>query len=146
MKATLNDRRVKKYMMTRSLGKSGMSVSAIGLGCMGLSEFYGPPAQEAEAVELLHRALDMGVTHFDTAEIYGQGRNEELLGRAFAGRFEQIVLATKFGPQRDAATGDFVGVDGSPASVRNSCERVFGDWARIVLICIIFTGSIRLPR
>jgi aryl-alcohol dehydrogenase-like predicted oxidoreductase len=110
-------------MMTRNLGQSGISVSAIGLGCMGLSEFYGPPAQESEAIHLLHRAVDLGVTHFDTAEIYGMGRNEELLGRAFAGRWDQIVLATKFGPQRDPATGAFLGVDGSPASVRNSCEK-----------------------
>lgn len=110
-------------MLTRHLGKSGISVSAIGLGCMGLSEFYGPPAQESEAIHLLHRAQDLGVTHFDTAEIYGQGRNEQLLGKAFAGRWDKIVLATKFGPQRDAATGDFLGVDGSPANVRRSCEK-----------------------
>lgn len=110
-------------MLSRNLGQSGISVSAIGLGCMGLSEFYGQPAQESEAINLLHRAVDLGVTHFDTAEIYGQGHNEQLLGRAFAGRWEQIVLATKFGPQRDPATGDFVGVDGSPANVRKSCEK-----------------------
>jgi aryl-alcohol dehydrogenase-like predicted oxidoreductase len=90
---------------------------------MGLSEFYGEPTQESEAINLLHRAVDLGITHFDTAEIYGQGRNEQLLGRAFAGRWRQIVLATKFGPQRDPATGAFVGVDGSPANVRASCER-----------------------
>ncbi|KPJ77859.1 MAG: aldo/keto reductase [Deltaproteobacteria bacterium SG8_13] len=110
-------------MIERNLGKSRISVSAIGLGCMGLSEFYGPPAQEAEAINLLHKAVDLGVTHFDTAEIYGQGRNEQLLGKAFAGRWDQIVLATKFGPQRDPATGAFVGVDGSPANVRSSCEK-----------------------
>jgi aryl-alcohol dehydrogenase-like predicted oxidoreductase len=110
-------------VIKRNLGKSGISVSAIGLGCMGLSEFYGPPAQESEAINLLHRALDLGVTHFDTAEIYGQGRNEQLLGKAFAGRWNQIVLATKFGPKRDPATGAFVGVDGSPANVRSSCEK-----------------------
>jgi aryl-alcohol dehydrogenase-like predicted oxidoreductase len=90
---------------------------------MGLSEFYGEPTQESEAINLLHRAVDLGITHFDTAEIYGQGRNEQLLGRAFAGRWHQIVLATKFGPQRDPATGAFVGVDGSPANVRASCEK-----------------------
>lgn len=110
-------------MITRNLGKSGISVSAIGLGCMGLSEFYGPPAQESEAIHLLHRAVDLGVTHFDTAEIYGQGRNEQLLGKAFAGCWGQIVLATKFGPQRDPATGAFLGVDGSRANVRSSCEK-----------------------
>jgi aryl-alcohol dehydrogenase-like predicted oxidoreductase len=110
-------------MLSRNLGQSGISVSAIGLGCMGLSEFYGEPTQESKAVNLLHRAVDLGITHFDTAEIYGQGRNEQLLGKAFAGRWNQIVLATKFGPQRDPATGAFVGVDGSPANVRNSCEK-----------------------
>jgi len=110
-------------MVSRNLGQSGISVSAIGLGCMGLSEFYGAPLPESEAIGLLHRAVDLGVTHFDTAEIYGQGRNEQLLGKAFAGRWDRIVLATKFGPQRDSATGAFLGVDGSPASVRNSCEK-----------------------
>ena len=109
-------------MFTRTLGKSGPSVPVIGLGCMGLSEFYGEPMQEADAIALLHQAVDLGVTHFDTAEIYGQGRNEQLLGKAFAGRWEEVVLATKFGPQRDPATGAFVGVDGSPANVRTSCE------------------------
>jgi aryl-alcohol dehydrogenase-like predicted oxidoreductase len=90
---------------------------------MGLSEFYGEPTQESEAKDLLHRAVDLGITHFDTAEIYGQGRNEELLGRAFAGRWNEVILATKFGPQRDPVTGAFVGVDGSPASVRDSCDK-----------------------
>jgi aryl-alcohol dehydrogenase-like predicted oxidoreductase len=110
-------------MISRDLGQSGISVSAIGLGCMGLSEFYGEPAPTSEAIHLLHRAVDLGVTHFDTAELYGQGRNEQLLGKAFAGRWDQIVLATKFGPQRDPATGAFLGVDGSPANVRSSCEK-----------------------
>lgn len=109
-------------MLSRNLGQSGVFVSAIGLGCMGLSEFYGEPTQESEAIHLLHQAVDLGVTHFDTAEIYGQGRNEQLLGKAFAGRWDKVVLATKFGPQRDPATGAFVGLDGSPANVRSSCE------------------------
>lgn len=108
--------------MKRSLGKTQMSVSAIGMGCMGLSEFYGEPMPESEAIELLHQALDLGVNHFDTAELYGQGRNEELLGKAFAGRFAEIVIATKFGPQRNPDTGDFIGIDGTPANVRASCE------------------------
>lgn len=110
-------------MITRNLGKSAISVSAIGLGCMGLSEFYGAPTPESDAIDLLHKAIDLGVTHFDTAELYGQGRNEQLLGKAFAGRWNEIVLATKFGPQRDPATGAFLGVDGSPANVRSSCEK-----------------------
>ncbi len=110
-------------MVVRNLGQSGISVSAIGLGCMGLSEFYGEPTPTPEAVRLLHCAVDLGITHFDTAEIYGQGQNEQLLGKAFSRRWDQIVLATKFGPQRDPATGAFVGVDGSPANVRDSCEK-----------------------
>ena len=109
-------------LLSRNLGQSGISVSAIGLGCMGLSEFYGKPTHESEAVDLLHRAIDLGVTHFDTAEIYGQGHNEQLLGKAFADHWDRIVLATKFGPQRDPDTGAFLGVDGSPANVRSSCE------------------------
>lgn len=110
-------------MLSRNLGKSGISVSAIGLGCMGLSEFYGEPTQESVAVNLLHKALDLGVTHYDTAELYGNGHNEQLLGKAFAGRWDQVVLATKFGPQRNPDTGEFLGVDGSPANVRASCEK-----------------------
>lgn len=110
-------------MLSRTLGQSGISVSAIGLGCMGLSEFYGEPTQEAAAINLLHRAIDLGINHFDTAEIYGQGHNEQLLGKAFAKRWDEIVLATKFGPKRDPATGAFVGIDGSAANVRNSCEK-----------------------
>lgn len=73
-------------MLSRNLGQSGISVSANGLGCMGLSEFYGEPTQESEAINLLHRDVDLGITHFDTAEIYGQGHNEQLLGKAFAGQ------------------------------------------------------------
>ena len=110
-------------MRSRYLGESGLCVSAIGLGCMGLSEFYGAPTRADEAVRLLHHAVDLGITHFDTAELYGQGRNEELIGRAFAGRWDQVVLATKFGPQRDPLTGAFLGVDGSAANVRDSCEK-----------------------
>ena len=110
-------------MLQRNLGTSGIPVSAIGLGCMGLSEFYGQPMQEADAIKLLHESVELGINHFDTAEIYGQGRNEQLLGKAFAGRWDEIVLATKFGPQRDPSTGAFVGIDGSPASVRSSCEK-----------------------
>ena len=115
-------------MLMRNLGRSQIAVSAIGLGCMGLSEFYGDPTEASEAIHLLHRAVELGVNHFDTAEMYGLGRNEQLLGRAFAGRRDQIVLATKFGPRRNPETGDFIGVDGSPANVRQSCE---GSLARL---------------
>ena len=78
-------------MLSRNLGQSGISISAIGLGCMGLSEFYGKPTQESDAINLLHRAVELGVTHFDTAEIYGQGHNEQLLGRGMlTGRYTSI--------------------------------------------------------
>lgn len=110
-------------MKYRNLGNSGLDLSAIGLGCMGLSEFYGEPVRESEAIALLHRAMDLGITHFDTAELYGMGHNEQLLGRAFAGRWDKLILATKFGPKRDPATGAFLGVDGSPANIRESCEK-----------------------
>ena len=107
---------------TRTIGRSGREISAIGLGCMGLSEFYGPPTAEQDAVALLHAAIDLGVTHFDTAEMYGMGHNETLLGKAFAGRWQEVFFATKFGPLRDPATGAFTGVDGSPANVRRAVE------------------------
>ena len=133
-------------MITRTLGKSGIPVSAIGLGCMGLSEFYGPPAQESEAINLLHRAVDLGVTHFDTAEIYGQGRNEQLLGKAFAGRRGRIVLATKFGPQRDPATGAFLGWTALRPMSAAPAKRVFSDWVRTGSICTISTVWIHRLR
>ncbi len=106
---------------TRPLGDSGIEVSTVGLGCMGLSEFYGPPTPTADAVKLIHEAIDHGVTHFDTAEMYGIGHNETLVGRALAGRRDEVVLATKFGPMR-AADGTRLGVDGSPENVRRASE------------------------
>jgi len=97
-------------------------LSPLGLGCMGLSEFYGPATPEPDAVALLNEALDRGVTHLDTAEMYGLGHNETLVGKALAGRRDECVLATKFGPLRDPETGAFTGVDGSPANVRRAIE------------------------
>jgi len=105
-------------MQERSLG--ALKVSALGLGCMGMSEFYGP-GDEAEAIATIHRALDLGVTLLDTADMYGVGRNEELVGRAIRGRREQVVLATKFGNVR-APDGSFVRIDGRPEYVRAACE------------------------
>jgi len=107
------------FMETRTLGGS-LRVSAVGLGCMGMSEFYGG-RDEAESVATLHRALDLGVTFLDTADMYGVGRNEELLGRALRGRRGNVVLATKFGNMR-GADGSFRGVNGRPEYVREACE------------------------
>lgn len=109
-------------MITREIGQTGISVNAIGLGCMGLSEFYGPATEKSDAIGLLHRAIDLGVNHFDTAEMYGMGANEALLGEAFAGKRDKVVIATKFGPLRDKSTGEFVGVDGSEANARRAVE------------------------
>jgi aryl-alcohol dehydrogenase-like predicted oxidoreductase len=102
------------------LGRSGFRVPAEGLGCMGMSEFYGGRNDE-ESVATIHRALDLGVTFLDTADMYGVGRNEELVGRAIQGRRDEVILATKFGNVR-TAEGGFAGVNGKPEYVRSACE------------------------
>jgi aryl-alcohol dehydrogenase-like predicted oxidoreductase len=107
-------------MRNRRLGRPGLEVSTIGLGCMGMSDFYGG-RDEAEAVATIHRAIDLGVTFLDTADMYGVGRNEELVGRAIRGRRDQVVLATKFGNVR-APDGTPLGVNGRPDYVRSACE------------------------
>jgi len=107
-------------MKMRKLGALGPQVSAIGLGCMGMSEFYGP-TDDAAAIEVLHRALSLGINFFDTADMYGPWTNETLLGKAFAGRRQEAVIATKFGIVRDAQ-GGFNGVSGRPDYVRSCCE------------------------
>ncbi|HZT53936.1 MAG TPA: aldo/keto reductase [Gaiellaceae bacterium] len=106
-------------METRALGTQGLEVSALGLGCMGMSEFYGP-ADEAEAMATIHRALELGVTFLDTADMYGLGANEELVGRAIRGRRDEVVLATKFGNVRHADGSREV--RGDPAYVRQACD------------------------
>jgi aryl-alcohol dehydrogenase-like predicted oxidoreductase len=103
----------------RKLGTQGLEVSAIGLGCMGMSQSYGP-ADEAESIATLHRAIELGCDFFDTAENYGPFTNEELLGRAFKGRRHQVVIATKFGSRFDGNT--IVGMDSRPAHIREAVE------------------------
>ncbi|HEY9747616.1 MAG TPA: aldo/keto reductase [Allocoleopsis sp.] len=107
-------------MQTRQLGRQGLTVSAIGLGCMGMSEFYGT-GDEAESIATIHRALELGVTFLDTADMYGPFTNEKLVGRAIADRRDQVVLATKFGNER-SEDGRFLGVNGKPEYVRQCCD------------------------
>ena len=108
-------------MNQRELGKSGLIVSAIGLGCMGMSQSYGP-GDETESVRTLNRALDIGVTFFDTAAVYGLGANERLLNRVLATRRAEVVLATKCGIVR-GADGKPSALDGSPAEITRSCDQ-----------------------
>lgn len=110
-------------MIRRQVGRTGQDVNAIGLGCMGMSIAYGEPMNEADAVKLMHEALDLGVDHFDTAELYGFGANESLIGAAFHDRRDKAFIATKFGPVADLATRTITGVDGSEANMRRAIEQ-----------------------
>jgi aryl-alcohol dehydrogenase-like predicted oxidoreductase len=107
-------------MKLRILGDQGLKVSAIGLGCMGMSDFYGAGDDE-ESVATIHRALELGVTLLDTADMYGPFTNERLVGKAIKGRRDRVVVATKFGIQRDPG-GRLLGVNGRPEYVRQACE------------------------
>jgi len=108
-------------MDTRTLGNQGLPVSALGLGCMGMSEFYGA-ADESEAVATIHRALDLGVTLLDTADMYGPYKNEQLVGAAIADRRDEVVVATKFGIQRNPKDPTKRGVNGRPEYVHQACD------------------------
>jgi len=107
-------------MQKRKLGNSGLEVSAMGLGCMGMSEFYAP-FDDNESIATVHRALDLGINFLDTADIYGMGRNEDLVGKAITGQRGKVFLATKFGNVR-GQDGAFLGVNGKPEYIRSACE------------------------
>jgi len=105
----------------RRLGAQGLQTSAIGLGCMGMSEFYGP-SDEKESIGTIHRALELGITMLDTADMYGPFKNEELVGRAIKGKRDRVIIATKFGNVRDPSDPTKRGINGRPEYVRQSCE------------------------
>ena len=111
---------MKQQLSSRKLGSEGLEVSAIGLGCMGMSDFYGD-ADQATNLAVLNHALDVGVNFLDTADMYGPHRNEELLGEVLKTRRREVVLATKFGNVR-APSGEFLGIDGTPEYVRSACD------------------------
>jgi aryl-alcohol dehydrogenase-like predicted oxidoreductase len=119
-------------MKKRKLGTQGLVVSEQGLGCMGMSEFYGA-TDEVESIATLHRALELGIDFFDTSDMYGPYKNEELLGKAFRTRRDSVIIATKFGIQRDPTTPTGRSINGRPEYVREACE---GSLKRLGIECI----------
>ena len=128
-------------MRYRKLGHSELNVSALGLGCMGMSEFYGP-GDEDESVATIHHALDLGMNFLDTADAYGLGRNEQLVGRALRGRRHQAVLATKFGNVREP-DGRFVAINGRPDYIHKACD---ASLQRLQVDCIDLYYQHRVDR
>src|SRR3954454_13701260 len=110
----------RRTLGTPTDGRPALQVSELGLGCMGMSEFYGT-ADEQTGIDTIHRALDLGVTFLDTADMYGPFTNEQLVGKAISGRRDQVQLATKFGNERNP-DGSWVGINGSPDYVRKACD------------------------
>jgi aryl-alcohol dehydrogenase-like predicted oxidoreductase len=131
-------------MNTVKLGSRGAVVSRMGLGCMGMSEFYGR-TEDAESTATLQRALELGVTFLDTADMYGRGANELLLGKTLKRRWRQVFLATKFGNVRGPA-GEFLGVRGDPEYVRQACDASLRRLGTDSTTCTTSTGWTRTCR